>query len=193
MWPCLVECRGQLDIVGTTGLLLVQATGCATTHRPRTSGVSTSELVHCMFSGLGTNAFGMGSSNLSLSKKSCTCASIAFLSGIFSWSMISMVLWFILISDPSWYVAQMVNNNSVNHLAVYCACIISMIDTHTHFGQMSPEFHGCPTNFVQMWISDMSELLRMLIPVHRFTVLYNTVKCYNCSHYSTFMLCLYCN
>jgi len=47
---------------------------------------------HCMFSGLGMNAFRMGSSNLSFAKKSCTCASIAFLAGIFSWATISMQL-----------------------------------------------------------------------------------------------------
>jgi hypothetical protein len=79
--------------------------------------------------------------------------------------------------------------------------------THTHFDQVSAEFHGCPTNLVCMWISGVSELLRILICIHRCTVLYNTVKwcgchrctvLYNtvkwcgCSHHITFMICLYC-
>jgi hypothetical protein len=41
--------------------------------------------VCCLFSGCGINAFRMDSSNSSLAEKSCACAYIAFLGGIFSW------------------------------------------------------------------------------------------------------------
>jgi hypothetical protein len=39
----------------------------------------------CLFNGSGTNAFRMASSNTSLTAKSCACAYIEFLAGIFSW------------------------------------------------------------------------------------------------------------
>jgi hypothetical protein len=42
-WASLACCRGELAIEGTTGLLLVYATGCSTTHRSKTSGVYSSE------------------------------------------------------------------------------------------------------------------------------------------------------
>jgi hypothetical protein len=42
-------------------------------------------IVCCLFSGCGINAFRMASSNSSLAAKSCACAYIAFLAGIFSW------------------------------------------------------------------------------------------------------------
>jgi hypothetical protein len=42
-------------------------------------------IVCCLFSGSGINAFRMVSSNSSPGEKSCTCAYIAFLAGIFSW------------------------------------------------------------------------------------------------------------
>jgi hypothetical protein len=38
-----------------------------------------------LFSGSGINAFRMASSNSSPAEKSCACAYIAFLAGIFSW------------------------------------------------------------------------------------------------------------
>jgi hypothetical protein len=38
-----------------------------------------------LFSGCGINTFRMDSSNSSLAAKSCACAYIAFLAGIFSW------------------------------------------------------------------------------------------------------------
>jgi hypothetical protein len=41
--------------------------------------------VCCLFSGCGINAFRMASSISSLAEKSCACAYIAFLAGIFSW------------------------------------------------------------------------------------------------------------
>jgi hypothetical protein len=41
--------------------------------------------VCCLFSGCGINAFRMASSNSSPAEKSCACAYIAFLAGIFSW------------------------------------------------------------------------------------------------------------
>jgi hypothetical protein len=42
-------------------------------------------IVCCLFSGCGINVFSMTSSNSSLDAKSCACAYIAFLRGIFSW------------------------------------------------------------------------------------------------------------
>jgi hypothetical protein len=42
-------------------------------------------IVCCLFSGCGINAFRMASSNSSSAEKSCACAYIAFLAGIFSW------------------------------------------------------------------------------------------------------------
>jgi hypothetical protein len=42
-------------------------------------------IVCCLFSGCGINAFRMASSNSSLVAKSCACAYITFLAGIFSW------------------------------------------------------------------------------------------------------------
>jgi hypothetical protein len=41
--------------------------------------------VCCLLSGCGINAFRMASSNSSRAEKSCACAYIAFLAGIFSW------------------------------------------------------------------------------------------------------------
>lgn len=89
-------------------------------------------------------------------------------------------------------MAWLINNSFINHPV----CLYYQYDTHTHthtrFDQVSYEFYGCPTNFVRIWISHVSEWSRMLIHVHRCTVLYNTVKWYDCNHYITFMLCLYC-
>jgi hypothetical protein len=42
-------------------------------------------IVCCLFSGCGINAFRMASSNSSLVAKSCACAYIGFLAGIFFW------------------------------------------------------------------------------------------------------------
>jgi hypothetical protein len=42
-------------------------------------------IVCCLLSGSGINAFRMASSNSSPAEKSCACACIAFLAGIFSW------------------------------------------------------------------------------------------------------------
>jgi hypothetical protein len=41
-------------------------------------------MVRCLFNSCGINAFRMDSSNSSLAEKSCACAYIAFLAGIFS-------------------------------------------------------------------------------------------------------------
>jgi hypothetical protein len=42
-------------------------------------------IVCCLLSGGGINAFRMASSNLSRAEKSCACAYMTFLAGIFSW------------------------------------------------------------------------------------------------------------
>jgi hypothetical protein len=48
--------------------------------------------VYCLFGGCGINAFKMTSSNSSPADKSCACAYIAFLEGIFSWYADSIIL-----------------------------------------------------------------------------------------------------
>jgi hypothetical protein len=49
-------------------------------------------IVTCMFGSLGTNAFRMDCSNLLFAMTCCACVSIAFMAGIFSWSVISNFL-----------------------------------------------------------------------------------------------------
>jgi hypothetical protein len=71
-------CRRQLGWGGgggATGMLLVQATHWSTTHYTKNM-----------------NCFKMGSSKSSFATKSCTCTSISFLAGFFSWAVISTLL-----------------------------------------------------------------------------------------------------
>jgi hypothetical protein len=42
-------------------------------------------MVRCLFTGCGINAFRVASSHSSLAEKSCACAYITFLAGLFSW------------------------------------------------------------------------------------------------------------
>jgi hypothetical protein len=39
---------GLLAVEGTIGLLLLQATGCSSTYKPKTSGIGSSEQVNCV-------------------------------------------------------------------------------------------------------------------------------------------------